>query len=148
MLKLWCKNSEDEDAVRKAQACTGALLWLATRTRPEISVAVAAMSQLCTKAPGIALEIGLKTMEYLNKPSRGMIYANHPGPQFGARDQLSKPRDETTIEAFSDISYASTSGYRSVQGQVYFYAGAPVMWNTNWSLCAKALWAVALLQLW
>ena len=156
------QKSEDEDAVRKAQACTGALLWLATRTRPEISVAVAAMSRLCMKAPEIALEIGLKTMEYLNKPSRGMIYANHPGPQFGARDQLSKPRDETTIEAFSDISYASTSGYRSVQGQVYYYAGAPVMWNTNrqpfpihsqlqrasWYLYVKALLVVALLQPW
>ena len=36
-----------------------------------------------------------------------------------------------TVEAFSDISYASTKGYKSLQGQVYYYAGAPVMWNTS-----------------
>ena len=36
------------------------------------------------------------------------------------------------MEAFSDISYASsTKGYRSVQGQVYFYAGAPIVWSTS-----------------
>ena len=125
------QQSEDAEAVKKAQACTGALLWLATRTRPEISVGVAAMSRLCMKAPEIALDIGRKLMSYLKRPTLGMIYAETPGPQNGARDQLSKPRCEKTIEAFSDISYASTKGYRSVQGQVYFYAGAPIMWNTN-----------------
>ncbi|CAL1169833.1 unnamed protein product [Cladocopium goreaui] len=41
-----------------------------------------------------------------------MIYADHPGPSHGARGQLSKPRCVRTIEAFSDISYASTKGYR------------------------------------
>ena len=125
------ERSEDVDAIRQAQACTGALLWLATRTRPEISIAVSTMSRLCTKNPQLTLEIGLKTMEYLRRPSRGMIYADHPGPEYGPRGQLSKARTETTVEAFSDISYASSGGYRSVQGQAYYYAGAPVMWNTN-----------------
>eukprot|EP00435_Cladocopium_sp_Y103_P001568 s1543_g1.t1 len=40
-------------------------------------------------------------------------------------------RSEHAEAAFSDISFASSKGYRSVQGQVYYYAGAPVMWNTN-----------------
>ena len=124
-------RSTDADAVRDAQACTGALLWLATRTRPEISVAVSAMSRLCTKSPKMTLELGIKVMEYLKRPTLGMTYPETAGPAKGARGQLSKPRDEATVEAFSDISYASTAGYRSVQGQVYYYGGAPVMWNTN-----------------
>lgn len=124
-------KSEDAEKVRRAQACTGALLWLATRTRPELSVGVAAMSRLCTKAPDIAINIGLRMISYLKRPSRGLIYADQPGPAYGARDQLSLPRCTRTVEAFSDISYASTKGYRSLQGQVYYYAGAPVMWNTN-----------------
>ena len=37
------QRSDDLELVRQAQACTGALLWLATRTRPELSVGVAAM---------------------------------------------------------------------------------------------------------
>ena len=122
---------DDLDLVRRAQACTGALLWLATRTRPELSVGEAAMSRLCTKAPELAVSVGLKMMAYLKRPTWGIIYADNPGPVHGARHQLNKPRCVRTVEAYSDISYAFTKGYRSVQGQVYFYAGAPVMWTTN-----------------
>ena len=125
------QRSEDAELVKKAQACTGALLWLATRTRPEISVGVAAMSRLCTKMPELTISIGNKIIAYLQRPTLGLIYAATVGPVHGARDQLDLPRCERTVEAFSDISYASTKGYRSVQGQVYFYAGAPIMWNTN-----------------
>ena len=70
-------------------------------------------------------------MSYLKRPTLGLVYQDHPGPAHGARNQLSLPRCERTVEAFSDISYASTEGYKSLQGQVYYYAGAPVMWNTN-----------------
>ena len=125
------QRSEDLELVRQAQACTGALLWLATRTRPELSVGVAAMSRLCLKAPELTVSMGRKMMAYLRRPTMGMIYAENPGPKHGARDQLAKPRCERTVEACSDISYASTKGYRSVQGQVYFYAGAPIMWSTS-----------------
>ena len=125
------ERSQDAEMVRKAQASTGALLWLATRTRPELSVGVAAMSRLCTKDPAETLAIGGKIMEYLRRPTLGLIYGSTPGPIHGVRNQLQKPRCVRTVEAFSDISYASTQGYRSVQGQVYYYAGAPIMWNTN-----------------
>eukprot|EP00435_Cladocopium_sp_Y103_P041983 s1227_g11.t1 len=83
------------------------------------------------KSPEIAISIGAKIMAYLQRPTLGLIYGEDAGPAYGARNQLELPRCERTIEAFSDISYASTKGYRSVQGQVYYYAGAPVMWNTN-----------------
>ena len=125
------EKSLDADLVKRAQAATGALLWLATRTRPELSVGVAAMSRLCTKAPKETIQIGMKIMEYLKRPTRGLVYEATAGPPYGAREQLKKPRTEKTVEAFSDISYASTKGYRSVQGQVYYYAGAPVMWSTS-----------------
>ena len=98
---------DDLDLVRRAQACTGALLWLATRTRPELSVGVAAMSRLCTKAPELAVSIGLKMMAYLKRPTWGIIYADNPGPVHGARQQLNKPRCVRTVEAYSDISYAA-----------------------------------------
>ena len=81
--------------------------------------------------PELTISIGNKIIAYLQRPTLGLIYAATVGPVHGARDQLDLPRCERTVEAFSDISYASTKGYRSVQGQVYFYAGAPIMWNTN-----------------
>ena len=125
------QKSESPDEVRQAQACTGALLWLATRTRPELSVGAASMSRLCTKSPGTTLHIGKKIMEYLKRPTLGLIYGATCGPEYGDRQQLSLPRCQPTVEAFSDISYASTKGYRSVQGQVYFYAGAPIIWSSS-----------------
>ena len=125
------QKSESPDEVRQAQACTGALLWLATRTRPELSVGAASMSRLCTKSPGTTLHIGKKIMEYLKRPTLGLIYGATCGPEYGDRQQLSLPRCQPTVEAFSDVSYASTKGYRSVQGQVYFYAGAPIIWSSS-----------------
>ena len=56
------QRSDDVAQVRKAQACTGALLWLATRTRPEISLGVSAMSRFCTKSPELTISIGMKIM--------------------------------------------------------------------------------------
>ena len=125
------EKSLDAELVKKAQASTGALLWLATRTRPELSAGVAAMSRLCMKAPKETIQIGARIMEYLKRPTRGLIYAATAAPPNGVRNHLNKPRTNRTVEAFSDISYASTKGYRSVQGQVYYYAGAPVMWSTT-----------------
>eukprot|EP00435_Cladocopium_sp_Y103_P023337 s5148_g5.t1 len=104
------QRSENGELVKRAQACTGALLWLATRTRPEISAGVAAMSRLCCKAPELAVTIGMKIMAYLKRPTMGLIYAATVGPAHGARDHLELPRCEKTVEAFSDISYASTKG--------------------------------------
>ena len=52
--------------VRSAQALTEALLWMATRSRPDISFAVSKMRQMATKAPKITLEVGRKVLAYLN----------------------------------------------------------------------------------
>ena len=66
-------RSEDVEAVHRAQACTGALVCLATRTRPELSLGVAAMSRFCTKSPETTLKIGEKIMEYLKRPTLVLI---------------------------------------------------------------------------
>ena len=44
--------------VKSAQAITGALLWVATRTRPDISDAVARIGQQAMKTPELSLDIG------------------------------------------------------------------------------------------
>ena len=80
------------EAVHRAQACTGALVCLATRTRPELSLGVAAMSRFSTKSPETTLQIGEKIMEYLKRPTLVLIYADHCRPPHGLRQQLSQPR--------------------------------------------------------
>ena len=55
--------------VRAAQAITGALLWIATRSRPDISFSVSKMGQLATKAPKAASDLGMQVLAYLNSTS-------------------------------------------------------------------------------
>ena len=57
------------DAVRAAQALTGALLWIATRSRPDISYSVSKMGQMATKAPKVTIEIGKQVLAYLGSTS-------------------------------------------------------------------------------
>ena len=106
-------KSEDVELVRGAQA---------TRTRPELSVGVAAMSSLCMKAPEIAINIGLKDDELLEATFTwfDLCRSSH-----AAHGQLNKPRCVRTVEAFSDISYASALGHWFVVP----LAGDPADWR-------------------
>jgi len=52
----------DQSQIKTAQAIAGALLWLNTRTRPDISVGVSAVCRLATKNPVKAIEIGMNVM--------------------------------------------------------------------------------------
>ena len=56
-----CEDPEPEvniETVRCAQGLVGELLWLASRTRPDISYGVAIMGRLVTKCPARVLEGG------------------------------------------------------------------------------------------
>jgi len=60
----------DQDQIKTAQAIAGALLWLNTRTRPDISVGVSTVCQLATKNPAKAIEVGMNVMAW---PTYGEI---------------------------------------------------------------------------
>ena len=51
--------------VRQAQKLSGALIWLATRTRPDIVYAQSRISSLATRAPRRALECGKRVLRYI-----------------------------------------------------------------------------------
>ena len=54
----------DED-IKKAQAIAGALNWLCTRTRPDLSFAVSRISSMATLAPLGAAALAKKVLMYL-----------------------------------------------------------------------------------
>jgi hypothetical protein len=66
----WTK-AERTTQIKTAQAIAGALLWLNTRTRPDISVGVSTVCRLATKNPAKAIEIGMNVMAYIRKRSGG-----------------------------------------------------------------------------
>ena len=120
----------DPNDVRTAQMMTGALLWLSTRTRPDLVFGVSAMSRLTTKNPKKAVEIGYVLLKYLSGNPGGMHYPQTiPGGDWGRRDQLKARRHQKMLEVFSDISYAAGADHRSIQGLVVYYAGVPIAWQ-------------------
>ena len=65
---LPCEGKPEElnpDDVRRVQKLAGSLIWLSTRTRPDISYAQSRISSMSTKAPTRALEEGLRVLRYL-----------------------------------------------------------------------------------
>jgi len=120
----------DPNDVRTAQMMTGALLWLSTRTRPDLVFGVSAMSRLTTKNPKKAVEIGYVLLKYLYGNPGGMHYPQTiPGGDWGRRDQLKAKRHQKMLEVFSDISYAAGTDHKSIQGLVVYYAGVPIAWQ-------------------
>jgi hypothetical protein len=64
----------DQSQVKPAQAIAGALLWLNTRTRPDISVGVSTVCRFATKNPAKAVEIGMNVMAYIRGNPGGLRY--------------------------------------------------------------------------
>ena len=69
--------------VRTAQMITGALLWVSTRTRPDLAYGVAVMSRLVMKNPVKAIEIGHILLKYI-KGNPGALCSHYPWRRMGA----------------------------------------------------------------
>ena len=121
----------DRNQVREAQALAGSLLWLSTRSRPDLAFGVAAISKLVTRNPAKAIEIGYGLLAYVKGNPGGLHYSKNIQNKWGARDQLKVQRHERLLEVFADIAYGAGSGYKSIQGLVLCFAGAPIAWQSS-----------------
>ena len=61
----------------------------------------------------------------------GLHYSKNIQNKWGARDQLKVQRHERLLEVFADIAYGTGSGYKSIQGLVLSFAGAPIAWQSS-----------------
>ena len=87
---------EDEESgtpeeVRQAQKLCGELLWLAQRSRPDVSFVVSAMGSLLTRAAPRCLQIGRRLLSYLQRSKHLALTLRPVGSEF---------------VAFSDSSFA------------------------------------------
>ena len=124
-------SSADRNQVREAQALAGSLLWLSTRSWPDLACGVAAISRLMTKNPAKAIEIGHVLLAYVKGNPGDLHYAREIQRKWGARDQLKIQRHEKLLEVFADIAYGASSSFRSIQGLVICFAGAPISWQSS-----------------
>ncbi|CAE7267533.1 unnamed protein product [Symbiodinium sp. CCMP2592] len=102
-----------EEQVKAAQRLCGELLWLAQRSRPDISYVVSAMGSLLSRAAARCTAIGMRLLAYLQQTKH-----------------LSLAMRATSDEliAFSDSSFAP-QGTRSFTGAVLSWRGSPVSWR-------------------
>ena len=121
----------DRKHVREAQAIAGSLLWLSTRSRPDLTYGVSALSRLVTKNPMKAIEVGRILMAYVKGNPGDLHYPREIHDKWGARGQLKVQRHDRLIEVYADIAYSAGPRHRSVQGLVICFAGAPIAWQSS-----------------
>ena len=107
------ENQPDISDVRQAQKLAGSLIWVATRTRPDISYAQSAVSSLATRDPLRALALGKRVLRYLA----------------GTRDVALVFRpDGADFTAYGDASFEA---HRSTTGSVVTYCGCVLAWRSS-----------------
>ena len=124
----WVEEAENDDSVesdieeatlKQAQRVVGEMLWLSTRTRPDLSFVVGHAASLVAKRPRYVTRLGQRLMSYLagTKDLRMTM-----GP--------TTPTATPELVAFTDASYAPF-GRRSFGAAVITLAGAPVAWKSG-----------------
>ena len=118
--------------IKTAQSMAGALLWLTTRTRPDLAVGVSAVCRLATKNPVKAIEVATVLMKYIKSMPGGLHYpCGVPDGEWGSRGQLKVSRHGRLLEVFADISFGAGNKFRSLQGLAVFFAGCVVAWQSS-----------------
>ena len=80
------------DTLRAAQQITGELLWVQTRTRPDLSYVVGAMSRWLHKRPGYVVQLGHHAMKYLAGTSYyGLRYGVCSAEDWDPEEELQTP---------------------------------------------------------
>ena len=65
-IELPTEKDVEPDDVHRAQKLSGSLIWLSTRTRPDITYAQSRISSMATKAPRRAFLEGMRVLRYSN----------------------------------------------------------------------------------
>ena len=129
---LWLLTIEEEEAMmnaaflpaapetpalKEAQKRVGELMWLTTRTRPDIQYAVSIMASRVTRAPELVNQLGTRLLDYLNETADYRMTFKGLG-----RTDI--------IEVYTDSSFSPSSG-RSHGAVGIFYLNSPITWRSS-----------------
>ena len=115
---LEVEESPTADQIRRAQKAVGELLWLLTRSRPDLMYVMARMCSQVSKCPSRVLEVADQVKGYL-KGSAGS------GLKFSRDDD-----EETVMRVFTDASF-SPDGSESHGCVIVMLGGAPISWKSG-----------------
>ncbi|CAE7281567.1 GIP [Symbiodinium sp. CCMP2592] len=107
-----------EEATKRAQRVVGELLWLATKTRPDLLFTTNHMASMLGRRPDYVHRVGLRVLAYLS----GTVDVRLT---LGPTTEVSKE-----LVCFTDASYAPY-GRRSFGAAVVTLAGSPLAWKAG-----------------
>eukprot|EP00438_Fugacium_kawagutii_P029112 Skav233709 [mRNA] locus=scaffold2120:28636:35173:- [translate_table: standard] len=129
MIEDECPRKEAE-GVRMAQKATGELMWLVTRTRPDLMFVLSKMSQATTKNPEAVIEVARQVWKYLRKTkAEGIWIRKEKNEALRYEDQREEEGEEDVI-VYTDSSYGP-GGLESQGTVLVFYGGALAMWRSG-----------------
>ena len=145
-----CENQELKptasiERIRYAQALVGEILWVATRSRPDLSFAVSRIGQLITKDTEQAIQRAEDTVRYLRHSIHYELRYGSPGDGRGPGDLLPVDRGDNLIEVFADASFCPGTD-KSQTGLVILWGNSPIAWLSLRQPCASLSTAEAELQ--
>ena len=135
-VKVYETSSLDLDTdvtsvVKRAQALIGQLLWLSNRTRPDLAYAVNIAAQKIVANPCEAVARAEHAIRYLrHAPGVSLHYKPATG-NCGKWDQLRFQETATSLDSYSDASFAADEQCRSFGCIQLFWAGALIAWSSN-----------------
>ena len=127
----WLLSTEEEEALlsaaelpqvletpelRLAQRRVGELLWLTSRTRPDLQYATSILASRVSKAPELVNELGKRLLDYLEETKHYRLNFNGLG-----RDGI--------VEIYTDSSFSPSSS-RSHGSAGVFYLNCPLTWRS------------------
>ena len=128
-----CDDPEENptaEQIKSAQGLVGELLWLSTRTRPDLSVAVAWLGRGVGKYPARVCEYGKHVLGYVTSTSNVCLRYGKCSPILEDGSELAFKSATQRLEIFCDASFVPPGG-RGQQGVIVRYGGAPVQWGSK-----------------
>ncbi|CAE7723639.1 RE1, partial [Symbiodinium pilosum] len=141
------KNNEQPDLsrLRLAQKLAGELLWITTKTRPDLIYVTSRIGQYITRNVEFAIQLAHNALRYLRSTAHyeiiyGGNHSSDQGPDVG-------PLQERVgaVEAYADASFAPGND-RSQTGIILAWNQAPITWLSMRQPCASLSTAEAELQ--
>ena len=104
----------DEDGlVKQAQKMAGELLWLVTRTRPDVGFATAHVCSAATKDPVAAIRLAKMVMRYLAAtPTWGLRYDGQGEPVVAYSDASFAPQGDKSFGCVTTATYGGFAAWR------------------------------------
>ncbi|CAE7493024.1 GIP [Symbiodinium microadriaticum] len=107
------QEGPDPSQVKQAQRMAGELLWLVTRTRPDIGYATAHVCATALKSPIAAIRLGKMVVRYLAAtPTWGLTYNGVGEPVEAYSDARFAPQGDRSFGCVTTATYGGFAAWR------------------------------------